>query len=483
MSNAKSDTVTRPVNPRKRKPVSAAKRAAAVEAAARADKHFACAYNVFHVARCRMWEALADLLDRKLMWAVVFATECAGSASARSENTAYFGKFCWQPEREPSGKKAGVRNLADYPEELRVRTGGWRECLSDRAARLADRAHGYLEHVSLVSLRDEPGSLGQPLLSTLTGAPVFAALWTGEAPPIEILRLPPLGAGNNADLTGRIYARMDRWRAAVADIDPRRIPLRGGDTLDIPGDGAISSAGKGARYLPSDSDLPGPGYTVVDLHPLRCYLAARTVFWAQVSRLETMFLGRLIGVPGQRGPLGEATQPDKHTREYCEGGEQSVSREDFAQELTPYTYRAMESWHPARGCFSTYYEFKVKHALRNLRAQNTPREDSFAQEQDFMSGAADPYSQKGASWRRAFDHMDAPAGVGEALVRGLTVQPDGPDYVSLRELSEDGGAKPAQRRAAREALGVYLADQAPGTTTLQPRPGVVLRRRSEAVTT
>ena len=489
MSENKRVRKSRPVNLDNR----ASKRAAAAQQAqARADRAFATAYGVFHACRLRLWEALAALVAEG-RWRPVFDTEAEGSASARCENTAFWGGFRFQPERTPSGKAAGARNLGDYPAELQTRTGGWRDALSAEARALADRAHGYLCYVALEDSRT-PGT-STAFLATRNGAPVFAGLWAGLAPSPDVLPLPALPPSNNADLVGRIYKRMDDWRAQVAQVDPSRLPVsyppgwcpakpegEPGEAQHIPGRGELDPASGVLRLAPTYSGGP---VTHTSTNPLTCYLAARTVFWAQVSRLETMFLGRYVSRTLGDGPTKGRTQPDKKSlaafRTHTDmGAEDVVSREDFAQELCPYTYRAMESWHPARGCFSTYYEFKVKHALRNLRAQNLPRCDSFAQEQDYMSGAADPYSQKGASWRRAFQHTDAPPGVGDALIAGLTTHPDGPDMVALRERLADPQTRPAQRKVIAEHLGHMLADQAPGVTTLQPRAGVVIRRKAAA---
>lgn len=439
--------------PKSRTKPRAATGAKKAQAQAKADRAFAAAYCVFHAARLRLWEALAEL-EAGGNYVCEFATEAEGATSARCENTAFWGGFRFQPERPAaSDRTAGVRNIDDYPAELRERTGGWCTVLSPAARALAERAHGYLEYVRL---RPSGGGVAIPLLRA-------DRLWTGIAPRIDIVPTPPLSATNNADVTGRLYARMDAWRAQVAQVDPRRLPVprAGGGlvTLDLV-DGTVRVG-------------DGPP-TTEPLHPLRCYLAARTVFWAQVSRLETVYADRYAG----RGlsVLAKRTMRDKHVAPAEPPVEDVVTREDLIQELTPYTYRAMESWHPARGCYSTYFEFKVRHALRNLRAQSLPRSDSFAQEQDYMSGAADPYTQRGSSWRRERQHTDAPPGVSEALIAALTTQPDGPGMVALREQLCDARTRPAKRRALAECLDHMLADQAPGFASLQPRAGVVIRR-------
>lgn len=482
-----------------------------------ADSVLALAFAAYHTQRLALWAALAELAKRG--WVIAFDTEAPDSTSARLENASYFGRFRFQPERKPSGRVAGVRNPSDYPAHLSEKTHGWREVLSPEAQALADRAHGYLELVSI----------GRP--GTTTTAPLLAergAIWrtafAGMALYAEVVRIPELSVRNNGDLTGRIYARMREWRKVVSKVSPRAVPhtMRPPTgPLPVTVDLVACTASTGADPWP------------VTLNPLLAYLSGRTLFWSQVSRLETTYADRFLYRSGGK-PLGTGrTLPDKAasafhhaiagvTRDAIPGvsaAEDVLTREDFIQGLTPYTYRAMASWHPAKGCFSTYFEFKVRHALRNVLASQLPRCDSFAQEQDFMTGTASPHSSRTSSWMREQKRTDLPAGVSDSLVRSLTTTPDMELYLHLQsavrkgaerlamppttsgsaswqadiekdpetgeELPETAGKRVGKRAdghlAIREDaehsvrtadLAAYLADGQPST-----RPGVARRRR------
>ena len=431
-----------------------------------ADARLAAAYRAFHACRLRLWEALAQAAALpegaagSLAGRLEFRTEREKDSSARTENSGLWADFKFQPRRQvkEERQRAGVRNLGDYPADMRDRDHGWLETLSAGAAELAERAHGYLEYVAVRGTNGEP----VPLLTERGGRLAWGAVFGGLWVPLHVAPLPPAPPlrKHGPDLTGRIYAREAGWRTAVAQVSPQRVPLRAGAGAGEPAvnlEAATSVYADGAGKLHTDP---------ADLHPIAAFIAARTILYALVARLETCYVGRFLQL-GRADKEGCSTMPDRNASLWWDEGAHGRSdlpreaREELLQEVKPYTFRALESWHPARGCFSTYLEYKVRHALRNQRLGERNAETAYSQEHAFISGLAE---------RHAHSEHSVP-GVSETLVAGVAVEPGAEGYLEGRERLGDPSRplRPAARTAAAAELEQWLADQRPGAGSVRRR--------------